>query len=166
MEALNILLYQSSLYGFAALLLMAAWSDFKQYLIPNSYVLGILLLYPAYVMSAAQPVDWPVACAIAAGVLAVGILLFATNRIGGGDVKLLAAATLWAGPGFASEFLVVTALAGGVISLALLLRLNYGWVIGWPALTTSRAVPYGVAIAAGGLFLAARLLMLTHANQV
>lgn len=164
MEALNIFLNQTSLYGFAALLLMAAWSDFKQYLIPNTYIVGILLLYPAYAISAPQPVDWPVACAIAAGVLAGGILLFAMKRIGGGDVKLLAAATLWAGPGFTLEFLVVTALAGGAISFALLLRLNYGWVIGWPAVDTSRAVPYGLAIAAGGLFLAARLL--THANQV
>ena len=153
-----------TLYSFVALLLLAAWSDFKQFLIPNSHVVGVILLWPAYVMTVPQPVDWPVACAIAGGVLAAGLGLFALGRIGGGDAKLLAAATLWAGPALALDFLIVTALAGGAISLVQLLRLNYGWVIGWPSVSMSRAVPYGVAIAAGGLFVAAGLLI--NSNQV
>jgi prepilin peptidase CpaA len=162
METFSTILNQVSISAFAALVLMAALSDFRRYLIPNGHVLGILLLYPMYVVTAPHPVEWLAASGIAAGVLTVGFILFALKRIGGGDVKLLTAAALWAGPAYALDFLLITGLAGGLISFALLLRLNYGWVIGWPVVNASRAVPYGVAIAAGGLFLAARLLMHTN----
>jgi prepilin peptidase CpaA len=91
-------------------------------------------------------------------------VLFALKRIGGGDVKLMAATALWAGADYGIDFLLLTALAGGVLSVGLLLRLNYGWVIGWPAVDTRKAVPYGVAIATGGMYVAAKLLI--SANQV
>jgi hypothetical protein len=44
--------------------------------------------------------------------------------------------------------------------VALLVRNKYGWIIGWsPEISTMKQVPYGVAIAAGGLFVAAKLIV-------
>ena len=53
-------------------------------------------------------------------VFVAGALLFSRGLIGGGDVKLLTAATLWAGPGLTPALLIVTALLGGLLTLALL----------------------------------------------
>ena len=55
------------------------------------------------------------ALACAAVVFGAGTAAFAAGALGGGDVKLLAAASLFAGPGLISDFLLVTALAGGVL---------------------------------------------------
>ena len=60
------------------------------------------------------------ALACAAVVFGAGTAAFAAGALGGGDVKLLAAASLFAGPGLISDFLLVTALAGGVLGLAVL----------------------------------------------
>lgn len=83
-------------------------------------------------------------------VLACGFLLYSRSLMGGGDAKLLAAASLWFGFENLLPFLAATALAGGVLSLAYLafsaakVGLGQGSVI-------ARTVPYGAAIAAGGL---------------
>ncbi len=87
MEALGRFLNQACLWIFAGLLIYAAWSDFKQFVIPNRIPLCLLTLYPAYVMTAGSAVDWPMAMAIAGGVLAVGVGFFATGGMGGGDGK-------------------------------------------------------------------------------
>ncbi len=59
-----------------------------------------------------------VACA--AGLFGVGAVAFANGMIGGGDVKFLAAVGLFAGPAHVVDFMLVTALVGGVLGLALL----------------------------------------------
>ena len=106
-----------------------------------------------------------VTCAI--GVFFVGVLAFAAGALGGGDVKLLAAASLFAGSTFLVEFLTVVALAGGAMAVAILAGAQIGPVA--PAgegpssdRTTVRtrlrgALPYGPAIAAGGLWVATHL---------
>ncbi|NJS13989.1 MAG: hypothetical protein HC788_04455, partial [Sphingopyxis sp.] len=45
-------------------------------------------------------------------VFAVGFVSFVVGWIGGGDVKLLTALTLWAGPSHGPELLVMTTLVG------------------------------------------------------
>jgi prepilin peptidase CpaA len=93
--------------------------------------------------------------ALAAGgaVLIGGTALFAAGLVGGGDVKLAAAATVWIGARAIPEFLVVTALVGGLLALGILggraLRRCIGR--GRPAMADP-TVPYGVAIAAGALW--------------
>ena len=66
--------------------------------------------------------------------------------MGGGDVKLAAALALWFSPASTLKFLVLMSLAGGVADA------------GRRSLSTGRArkpgrpeIPYGVAIAFGGL---------------
>lgn len=91
--------------------------------------------------------------------LLLGMVLFAFRLMGGGDAKLIAAASLWLGfDGFVA-LLIYTALAGGVLTLALIsARKFYGHYAGLlPAslgrhLADKGDIPYGVAICAGGLF--------------
>ena len=83
--------------GFALLLVLAALFDARELRIPNRVCLGIVALFPLHAAVASPPLDWVVAVALAAAVFAVGAGLYASERLGGGDVKLLAAASLWAG---------------------------------------------------------------------
>jgi prepilin peptidase CpaA len=72
-------------------------------------------------------------------------LAFYTGMMGGGDVKLGAALALWFSPGAIVKFLVLTSLAGGVLTVALLVWHRAKRREGRPQ------IPYGVAIAFGGL---------------
>ncbi len=159
MEALNLYLSQICVWIFVCLVLCAAWSDFRDYLIPNRISVGLLLLYPAFVLSAPQTIDWQNASLIAGAVLLVSTALFAARVMGGGDVKLLSVCALWAGPEQVLPFIFMTAFAGGTMSFALLLRVRYGWIVGIPGTTLAETkVPYGVAITAGALFVATSLM--------
>ena len=159
METVNLYLHQICLWMFIGLVLCAAWSDFRDYLIPNRISLGLLALYPAYLLSGPEIIGWQMACLIAGAVFLLGIVFFATGLMGGGDVKLMTVCTLWAGPEHALPFLFLTAFAGGTISFAALLRLKYGWIVGFPdSSLASKKVPYGVAIAAGSMYVATRLM--------
>jgi len=149
---------------FAAALLGAAYTDLRQYLIPNRYPAVIAAAYALFAMShpLAQGL-W----SLAAGslMLVVGAIMLATRVMGGGDAKLLAATTLWAGPWLAPSFLMIVAFAGAVIALTWLTPLRRLMPAAPadlmpPTAPSGRArlaqpVPYGVAITAGGLYLAA-----------
>ena len=140
------------------LLAGAAASDLASYTIPNRLVLAMLALYPAQLAQGPGAASWgdPLA---ALAVLAAGFLLFSRGRIGAGDVKLASVVVLWAGVKGAAAFLVVTALAGGVLALAVAGPCRF--ILARAALAAgvgrlhdglvARELPYGVAIAAGGL---------------
>jgi prepilin peptidase CpaA len=145
------------LTGFAGLMAAAAVEDFRRLVIPNPIIVGLCVLWPLHLATAPSLTlaGSGGAAACAAAVFLAGALLFSRGLIGGGDVKLLAAATLWAGPGATPALLVVTAFLGGVLSLVLLssaaLRTAFA-PAGATAIPASRApVPYGVAIAATAL---------------
>ena len=76
-------------------------------------------------------------------ILLGGFLLFAADKIGGGDVKLFASVGLWVNIG-AAVWLVSTALiAGGVLALIyIVVRHLRGGV-------KSKGIPYGLAIVTG-----------------
>src|SRR5579862_5716140 len=103
----------------------------------------------------------PTAAALAATligavlVFALGAALFARGLIGGGDVKLLAAASLWAGATAVPMLLALTALFGGVVAAAFLTPLaRLGAARRGTAGTLAGGqtpIPYGVAIAAAAL---------------
>ncbi len=163
------LVAQSAIALFAALVLWAAVTDVRHYLIPNRITLGLLVLYPVYAWAGGHLAEAPLALAFAGIVLAIGAVAFACNQMGGGDVKLMAVCVLWAGPKLALSFIFVTLLAGGVIALALLIRsrlvrsrpvLSQSWTnsaLADDAAPHKQNMPYGVAVAIGGLFVAASL---------
>ena len=152
---------------FLALLAWAALSDGLRFRIPNGASLAITLLYPAHVLASPIPVDWLGALLVAAIIFAVGVALFARGLLGGGDVKLLAAAALWAGPHLILPLLIVMGLTGGLLSVIawLLQFLRRLRAAGWASLALPYSsgdgferVPYGVAIVAGAAYAAIHLL--------
>jgi len=64
---------------------------------------------------------------VAFGLLAVGTILFLRGQFGAGDVKLLAAAGLWAGPAKVIPLVVWTSLAGLALAGTIVI---YWWYLG------------------------------------
>jgi prepilin peptidase CpaA len=155
----------------AVLLIAAAMDDLREYRIPNHLVVGIAALYPAHVLTSPQPIPWIVAFAFAAVVFVVGIGFFAARPMGGGDVKLMGAVALWAAPQYLMTLLFIT-LAGAVLmSFASAVRAAVAearaaenFSLGATVANLRHVpifkmqIPYGVGIAVGGLYVAARIL--------
>jgi prepilin peptidase CpaA len=87
--------------------------------------------------------------AAAGAVFTAGVAAFHFGFVGGGDAKLLAAGALWTGAGSIWAFLFATALAGGVLALGFLAWAPRARARGIDA--SRIALPYGVAISAGGI---------------
>ena len=113
---------------FAVLVIVAALKDLASYTIPNwiSAALAIAFAPAAFGMGEPLPAIG-LSLAVAAGVLVLGIVMFALGWLGGGDAKLMAAASLWLGLGGLGPFVVFTGLAGGVLALALV-ALRSAWL--------------------------------------
>jgi prepilin peptidase CpaA len=107
---------QACLFGFSALLLAAAISDIRFRRIPNLYVLGILILYPVFVVMSPVGVEWKSGLICFGIFLAIGFFFSSRGYFGAGDAKLMAATSLWAGAPFLSQFLMLTALSGGLFA--------------------------------------------------
>jgi prepilin peptidase CpaA len=140
------------LAALALILVIAAVVDVRTYTISNRLNLAVALLAPVYWWAAAIPL-WPDAAlhvAVAVGVLALLAIAFYTGMMGGGDVKLAAALALWFSPESTVRFLVFMSIAGGLVTVVVMAmhRLRSGE--GKPQ------VPYGVAIAIGGLVILAQ----------
>ncbi|MDB5438429.1 MAG: pilus assembly protein CpaA [Caulobacteraceae bacterium] len=145
---------------FPALMLAAALKDVTSYTIPNWISLTLVAVFPFAAFAAHLPlmaVGLAFTCGLAG--LIAGMAMFALRWIGGGDAKLLAAAALWLSWPAAPTFLIITSLAGGVLTL-IILGLRSDWARPYlpvgPAwfqhlMEPKGALPYGVAIAAGAL---------------
>ena len=131
----------------AILLLVAAVVDVRTFTISNRLNLAVALMAPLFWWSVALPV-WPsvaVQVAMALGVFTLLAAAFYAGMMGGGDVKLAAALTLWLSPASTIRFLVLMSIAGGVVTLVALAIHRMRGKAGRPE------IPYGVAIAFGGL---------------
>src|SRR5579884_3359817 len=117
-------LHLAALAAFAALMVVAAVEDFRRLIIPNPLTLALLVLWPAYIAGAFSFIGALGALGCAAVVFVVGALCFARGYMGGGDVKLLSAATLWVGPAQTPALLLVTGLVGGALALFLLMPMG------------------------------------------
>lgn len=133
----------------AALLVGACWCDLKARTIPNGLNLAVALLAVPFWWSVGLAL-WPDAAlqvGMALLVFAAFAIAFALGAMGGGDVKLVAAIALWLPFQAVFALLFVMSLAGGVLTLALWLRHRLARREG------QLEIPYGVAIAFGGLWL-------------
>lgn len=139
----------------AALLLIGAGIDIWSRRLPNWLTAGVAGLYILYVAVAPHAVDWGGAITVAGISFVIGFTLFAFNLMGGGDVKLIAGLTLWAGVDFIAPFLLITGLAGGLMSLSILMfrRLaDHPFVGGsWLYLTALMSDRLGLALPIGHL---------------
>ena len=93
-----------------------------------------------------------------AAMLFVGVIMFALGWLGGGDAKLFAAGALWIGFEHLLEFTFYMTLAGGLLTVAILLfrgTIPHPWIIrqAWAMRLhdPKTGVPYGIAIAAAAL---------------
>lgn len=165
---------------FAALLLLAALEDLRTRRIPNWLVLAVGVVWLPWSLAGPASGEWPAAFLLALGSLLAGALLFARGILGGGDVKLITAVILWAGLPHLALFTFVMSLTGGLLAMMSLAWQRYGWmvvpllvplqptfgplrpVVREPIESAPRAsaapapvtLPYGIAIAAGGLAVA------------
>jgi prepilin peptidase CpaA len=150
-----------AIFAFTAALVAAALSDAASYLIPNRYPVAVAVAFFAYCSD--QPAStFLYGAVVAAGVFAAGVLLFERGMLGGGDVKLLTASAAWAGFDQLVLLLFVTSICGGLLALMRLSPLQFlspahtdGASLGSDLRSKLRErIPYGVAIAIGGIAVA------------
>jgi prepilin peptidase CpaA len=145
--------------AFLGLLAWAAWSDIRDYRIPNALVGALLVLFVLALASGLVPRNnIPTHLATGALALLLGLALFHVNWIGGGDAKLFAVLALWAGGPEVIRLAFVMALVGGALSALILLRARFDASKKAPPASAATGegnpvpkVPYGVAIAVAGL---------------
>lgn len=135
------------------LLIYAAASDLRTRTIDNW--VSIAMAAPAPVWWLARGLDpWPdMAWQFGFGALVFAVLfgLWTIRIVGGADVKLIGALALWLPPGERMTTFFVMAMAGAVVSIvALVTAKSRRHTTGEKRRRVE--VPYGVAIAAGGLF--------------
>lgn len=141
------------LVAVAVVLILAAIEDVRTRRISNRLSLFLLGLFAVHAVmdivaghDFMSAIGWPVV--VGGSVFLVGLALFATGLMGGGDVKLLSSMALFAGPQLGLTFVLYVTIFGGVVALGLL-----AWKR-WKHLPSpfDTKVPYGVAISAGGLW--------------
>jgi prepilin peptidase CpaA len=137
------IVHWSSLGALLLLLGYVVYSDAKRRIISNRVNMAIALLALPWWLTAGVPL-WPLIgwqLAVFAAVFVVFAAAFHFGWMGGGDYKLLMALALWLPAQPFLKMLVVMSLAGGVLTLAMVV---------WHHLrrrTGSIKVPYGCAIA-------------------
>lgn len=177
--------------GAAFFVLACAVSDARHYLIPNKYVLGVLAFGVAFAGLNYTHYNWFSHIGAMLLIFFAGALLFNFGLLGGGDVKLMAALSLWSGLELLPAFLILVILSGGALSL--LAVAFYFWSrhragdtdgevqnTGFTLLAVTQAasvaevaqaaktfkkfafmklrVPYGIAIAAGSVYVFVRIV--------
>lgn len=149
------------LAALAAALLTAAFTDLRSRRIANWLNAGIALGAPLFWYASGLSL-WPDVASqigVAFATFALLSILFALKAMGGGDVKLLTALALWIAPAHFLKLIIMMALVGGVLTLF------FG---GWYFIRRQRdkiAIPYGVAIAAAGLWVIASFYLPATAFQ-
>jgi prepilin peptidase CpaA len=160
--------------GLTAALLTAAWTDLQSRRVSNLVTATVLALWPFYCLAVWPDTRLASSLLLAVLTLAIGILVWLRGWLGGGDVKLLAALMLWAGPQHGLDLVLATALAGGALAVATLWYRSIGFAIIAPfaallprlqqhqmaaALGRQASLPYALAIVAGGLWVSAPLFL-------
>jgi prepilin peptidase CpaA len=130
-------------------LLVAAVGDWRSRTIPN-WLNGAIALLAIPFWWATGLSLWPdvaLQLGVALAVLFVFFLAFQMGQMGGGDVKMLFALALWLPPMAVVQLIVIMAIAGGVLTVAMLIPHRMLKSSGNPE------IPYGIAIAFAGLWL-------------
>lgn len=148
---LTTYLHYGLLIALAIALVFAASTDIKRRQIDNWLNASIALAAPVFWWTSGLSL-WPdvaLQFAVAIGAFALLSILFALRMMGGGDVKLLTALALWIEPSAFLQLLIIMAIAGGVLTIVM------GAYHFLQNQKERLAIPYGVAIAFGGLWVLA-----------
>ena len=144
---------------FPVLLAYAAMSDLLTMRLPNKLTGSIFICFLVLAIAAQMPlslIGMNLSCGLA--MLVVGFGMYARGWIGGGDAKLLAAIAAWLGWSALLDFVLLTAMLGGAMSLIILQWRRWplpAFMMGAPWLVRlhdpKEGVPYGIALAFGAL---------------
>jgi prepilin peptidase CpaA len=142
------------------LFVAAAITDLTSFTIPNVLPAAMLVLFAILRLAMAlsgHALGWSeISPHLLAGTigLVVGLGMFATGWVGGGDAKLLAAACLWVGWDALIQYAILATLFGGLLTIWLLMLRRMPmppflatktWFV---RLADSKSgVPYGIALA-------------------
>jgi prepilin peptidase CpaA len=139
----------------AIALTRAAWGDLQTRTIPNWLNIAIAAGAPLWWWANGWQL-WPdvtIQIGFAVGIFIIFAACFAMGAMGGGDVKLITALSLWLPFQSLVQMLFVMAVLGGIVTLATLgihrLRKQTG----------APEVPYGVAISIAGIWVLANDLL-------
>ena len=145
----------------ALLSLVAIIEDVRRLTIPNWISIALVVVFLLYVTLSRSPPPLLAHILVAGAVFALGTVFFVLGWFGGGDVKLFAAVSLWAGPAQIQPLVVIMSLIGAVLSL-LIMALR-AWLMKDPrraerlpfaalAIWAEKGVcPYGIAIGTAAL---------------
>jgi prepilin peptidase CpaA len=134
--------------GLAIALIVAAFTDLKSRHISNWLNLVIALGAPVFWIFSGMTF-WPDMLGqigLAAVIFTIFAGMFAIGAMGGGDVKLLTALALWMHWLTFLELLVIMSIAGGLLTLLMMISKQIRKTKG------PIKVPYGIAIAFSGLW--------------
>ncbi len=134
--------------GLAIALIVAAVTDLKSRQISNQLNCIIALGAPLFWIASGMQF-WPdmmQQIGLALVIFTIFAGMFAIGAMGGGDVKLLTALALWLHWLTFIELLIVMSIAGGILTLLMMIRKKIQNSEG------PIKVPYGVAIAFSGLW--------------
>jgi len=145
-------------FVFPFAMVYAAATDLLTMRIANAVSLGIAAAFIVAATWTGMPFEQVLMhLASSFAVLLFGMLLFGMRLLGGGDAKLLAAATLWIGFDHLLPFLAWVTVFGGILAFALLAYRTLpvaalplpGWALRLHE--KGEGMPYGIAITAGAL---------------
>lgn len=136
-------------------LIIAAISDLRAFRIPNILPAILILLFCLkQIMDSSTAVPWENIAHFGVA-LVIGMLLFSRGWVGGGDAKLYAAVALWFAANGVVALLFFTTISGALLAFLFIIARLTGLRKNVPK--QDRRIPYGVAIAAGGIITAAFL---------
>lgn len=136
---------------------LAAGFDVMKFEIPDEISIALVVMAAAYGLMT-PGFGWLSHAAAPVIVFGVGLFIFSRGWMGGGDIKLLTALSAWTGLAGLPLLLVGTALAGGVLSLTLLIARRFNADAHGPRLIHPGApLPYAVAILGGAGYFAMRV---------
>ena len=146
-------------FAFPCLLIYAAWHDISTMTIPNWVSIALAIAFvPAALACGLTAPQIGTHLAVGAATLLICATLFYLGIFGGGDAKVIAAASLWMGLAGANRFVFCMAVAGGCLALLLIIlrRMKISSERPWAKrlLSPTEGAPYAVAIAIGALLAA------------
>jgi prepilin peptidase CpaA len=145
--------------AFPCLLIYAAWHDISTMTIPNWVSIALAIAFiPAAIATSQSIPQIGMHLAVGAATLLICATLFYLNIFGGGDAKVISAASLWMGLAGANRFVFCMAVAGGCLALLLIFlrRMKVTSERPWAKrlLSPTEGAPYAVAIAIGAILAA------------
>ncbi len=147
-------------YIFPFAMAMAAFLDLLTMTLPNRFVIAFAALFFVAAAVIGMPLE-AIGMHVAAGLamLVIAFLMFIPGWIGGGDAKFVAACALWLGWVPLMEFALIAALAGGLMTFAMIASRAYPlpaflsrqeWALRLHRSETG--IPYGIAMAIAGIY--------------